>query len=122
MNDRQDKSELFKRFAAGDESAIAEIIDLYKNELYNFLRRFIRQSDLVEDVFQETFLQLYLSSSKFDPSRNLRPWLFTIAANKAKDALRKNKKKNDVVIIRIGEIKIRNIVLNFFIIICANND
>jgi RNA polymerase sigma-70 factor (ECF subfamily) len=44
---------------------------------------------LVEDVFQETFLQLFTSRESFDDTRPLHPWLFTIAANKAKDALRK---------------------------------
>jgi RNA polymerase sigma-70 factor (ECF subfamily) len=53
------------------------------------LRRFINQQDIVDDVFQETFLQLYTSRESFDTERPLRPWLFTIAANKAKDALRK---------------------------------
>jgi RNA polymerase sigma-70 factor (ECF subfamily) len=43
---------------------------------------------LAEDVFQETFLQVHLSSGGFDFARRLRPWLFTIAANKARDALR----------------------------------
>jgi RNA polymerase sigma-70 factor (ECF subfamily) len=49
----------------------------------------LNRQDLVEDVFQETFLQLYTSRDSFDDTRPLRPWLFTIAANKAKDALRK---------------------------------
>jgi RNA polymerase sigma-70 factor (ECF subfamily) len=43
----------------------------------------------VDDVFQETFMQLYVSRNTYDPSKPLRPWLFTIAANKAKDALRR---------------------------------
>jgi len=34
-------------------------------------------------------MQLYVSRDTFDLSRPLRPWLFTIAANKAKDALRR---------------------------------
>jgi RNA polymerase sigma-70 factor (ECF subfamily) len=43
-------------------------------------------------VFQETFLQLYVSRDTFDQSKPLRPWLFTIAANKAKDALRRHQR------------------------------
>jgi len=35
---------------------------------------------------------LFTSRESFDPSRPLRPWLFTIAANKAKDALRKSQR------------------------------
>jgi RNA polymerase sigma-70 factor (ECF subfamily) len=53
------------------------------------LRNFLNKTDVIDDVFQETFLQLFTSQESFDRSRPLRPWLYTIAANKAKDALRK---------------------------------
>ncbi|MCH8193619.1 MAG: RNA polymerase sigma factor [Planctomycetes bacterium] len=82
-------SELLDRYCEGDEGAFKEIVDRYKNGLHAFLRKFLNRHELVEDVFQETFLQLYSSRESFDRSRPLRPWLFTIAANKAKDALRK---------------------------------
>ncbi|MHC4132738.1 MAG: RNA polymerase sigma factor [Planctomycetota bacterium] len=84
--------ELFKRFCAGQERAFQELVERYRNSLYMFLSQFLNQRDLVEDVFQETFLQLYVSRDSFDLSRPLRPWLFTIAANKAKDALRKQQR------------------------------
>jgi RNA polymerase sigma-70 factor, ECF subfamily len=82
-------AELLDRYCDGEEAAFGEIVTRYKNGLYAFLRKFLNQHELVEDVFQETFLQLYTSRASFDHSRPLRPWLFTIAANKAKDALRK---------------------------------
>lgn len=89
MLDKTSDSELLERYRKGEEEAFREIVSRYKNSLYAFLRRFISQQDVVEDVFQETFLQLYSSRDSFDADRPLRPWLFTIAANKAKDALRK---------------------------------
>jgi RNA polymerase sigma-70 factor (ECF subfamily) len=82
-------SNLLELYRKGEEDAFREIVNRYKNSLYAFLRRFVNQQDIVEDVFQETFLQLYTSRDSFDAERPLRPWLFTIAANKAKDALRK---------------------------------
>ena len=88
MNDM----ELLKRYAAGEEEAFQELVGEYKDSVYAFLRRFLNQSDLADDVFQETFLQLYVSRDTFDLSRPLRPWLFTIAANKAKDALRRKQR------------------------------
>jgi RNA polymerase sigma-70 factor (ECF subfamily) len=81
--------ELLLRYGAGEEAAFREIVNRYKNGLYAFLRLFLNRQELVEDVFQETFLQLFTSRESFDKNRPLRPWLFTIAANKAKDALRK---------------------------------
>jgi RNA polymerase sigma-70 factor (ECF subfamily) len=88
MNDVQ----LLKRYAAGEEGAFQEIVSQYKDGVYAFLRRFLNDRDLVDDVFQETFMQLYVSRDTFDPSKPLRPWLFTIAANKAKDALRRRQR------------------------------
>jgi RNA polymerase sigma-70 factor, ECF subfamily len=84
-----DDTKLLKRYAAGEEDAFQELMVRYRDSVYAFLRRFLSRSDLVEDVFQETFLQLFVSRDTFDVSRPLRPWLFTIAANKAKDALRR---------------------------------
>jgi RNA polymerase sigma-70 factor (ECF subfamily) len=92
VSDKITDAELLDRYAAGDEAAFREIVSRYKDSLYAFLRYFLNQQDLAEDVFQETFLQLFTSRESYDPSRALRPWLFTIAANKAKDALRKQQR------------------------------
>ena len=106
MNPSLDKytdAELLKRYREGDETAFREIVERYKNSLYSFLRRFLNRQDLVEDVFQETFLQLFASRDSFDTSRPLRPWLFTIAANKAKDALRKMQRHSSMSIGAIAD-------------------
>ncbi|RKY06650.1 MAG: RNA polymerase sigma factor [Planctomycetota bacterium] len=106
MNPSLDKytdAELLKRYREGDETAFREIVERYKNSLYAFLRRFLNRQDLVEDVFQETFLQLFASRDSFDTNRPLRPWLFTIAANKAKDALRKMQRHSSMSIGAIAD-------------------
>ncbi|MEJ2649952.1 MAG: sigma-70 family RNA polymerase sigma factor [Sedimentisphaerales bacterium] len=90
-------------YSKGEENAFREIVNRYRNGLYTFLRQFLNRQDLVEDVFQETFLQLYTSMESFDKSRPLRPWLFTIAANKAKDALRKWQRTSAVPIGAIAD-------------------
>ena len=96
-------AELLARFAEGDETAFRELVNRYKNGLYAFLRQFLNYQDMVEDAFQETFLQLFTSRDSFDASRPLRPWLFTIAANKAKDALRKRQRTAAIPIGTIAE-------------------
>ena len=87
-------AELLDRYCRGEQDAFRELVSRYKNGLYAFLSRFLSRQDLVEEVFQETFLQLSKSKDSFDRSRPLRPWLFTIAANKARDALRKQQRAN----------------------------
>jgi len=95
---KQTDAELLARFAAGEETAFRQIVNRYKNSLYAFLKRFLNHQDLIEDVFQETFLQLFISRDSFDTTRPLRPWLFTIAANKAKDTLRKQQRTSAIAI------------------------
>jgi len=83
-------------FQAGDETAFAQLVKRYEKELYNFLVRFLSQPGLAEDVFQETFLQVHISAATFQTNRRLRPWLYTIAANKARDLLRSRTRRPTV--------------------------
>lgn len=87
-------AELIQRHMDGDSEAFGTLLRRYEGELYGFLRRFTGNAALAEDVFQDTFLQVHLSAGMFDPTRNFRPWLFTVASNKARDALRKRKRKS----------------------------
>jgi len=94
--ERIEDRELLARHLAGDGEAFGVLVRRYRRELYNFLARFTGDPTMAEDVFQEAFLQLHISAGTFDPSRRLKPWLFTIAANKARDALRKASRKQAV--------------------------
>ncbi len=100
---KQSEQEIINRFITGDKEAFGQLVEIYKDGLYIFLRRFLNQPDIAEEVFQETFLQLYTSRGSFDPTRPLRPWLFTIAANKARDALRKKQRQHTMSIGAIAE-------------------
>jgi len=84
---------LLARHREGDEAAFAELVHRYEQELFGFLLRYVRRPAVAEDLFQETFLQVHQSADSFDPSRKLRPWLFTIAANKARDHLRRMRRR-----------------------------
>src|SRR4051812_28189338 len=76
------------RYRTGDKPSFAHLVTRYQRELFHFLVRFLGDRAAAEDVFQETFLQVHQSADQFDPSRRFRPWLFTIAANKARDLIR----------------------------------
>ncbi len=90
------ENELLIRYRNGDEDAFREVVTRYKKPLYTFLRRFTNDLRVAEDVFQEAFLQLYSSQDRFDTNRPLRPWLFSIAANKANDALQKMQRQSTI--------------------------
>jgi RNA polymerase sigma-70 factor (ECF subfamily) len=82
--------ELMARFQAGDMQAFSVLVHRYERELYGYLRRYLGDGNLAEDVFQNTFLQLHLKRAHYEPGRRVRPWLYTIATHQAVDALRRN--------------------------------
>lgn len=85
--------ELLCAYRRGDREAFAELVHRYERELFHFLVRFLGDRAAAEDVFQETFLQVHQSAEQFDLERRLRPWLFTIAANKARDLMRQRARR-----------------------------
>ncbi len=73
-------------------SVFAELVSRYERELYNYLKRYLGDGALAEDVFQTTFLQVHLKCNQFESGRKFRPWLYTIATNQAIDAQRRNRR------------------------------
>jgi RNA polymerase sigma-70 factor, ECF subfamily len=86
--DRITDEECLEAYRKGDRTGFSQLVDRYHRELFHFLVRFLGDRAAAEDVFQETFLQVHQSAETFDPTRRFRPWLFTIAANKARDLMR----------------------------------
>lgn len=93
LNETISDTQLLQRHLQGEEAAFGTLIKRYRKELFSFLVRFTGDVEMAEDVFQETFLQLHISAATFDPQRRLKPWLFTIAANKGRDAMRSRWRK-----------------------------
>jgi RNA polymerase sigma-70 factor (ECF subfamily) len=81
--------ELLCRFCRGDAETFGVLVRRYERELYGYLRRYLGDGTLAEDVFQNTFLQLYIKSGHYEHGRPVRPWLYTIATHQAIDAMRR---------------------------------
>lgn len=85
--------QLLEEHLAGSETAFRQLVERYRVELFRYLARFLGDRALADDVFQETFVQVHQSADQFDRTRRFRPWLFAVAANKARDALRFNARR-----------------------------
>ncbi len=77
----------------GDREAFRQLIERHREDLLRFLVRFLGSRTAADDVFQETFLQVHLAADTFDADRRFRPWLYAIAANKARDFHRRAKRR-----------------------------
>lgn len=88
MDPRTDEK-LVEAYRQGESEVFRVLVERYHDDLLRFLTRLSGDRQIAEDAFQDAFLQVHLSLGSFDTSRRFRPWLFTIAANKARDLLRK---------------------------------
>ena len=91
--DQRTDEELLGAYRNGDTASFAILVRRHHDDLQRFLLRLTGSRAAAEDAFQDTFLQVHLSADMFDLSRRFKPWLFTIAANKARDALRRNTRR-----------------------------
>jgi RNA polymerase sigma-70 factor (ECF subfamily) len=80
----------------GDANAFRALVERYHRELLQFVFRFTSSKSAADDIVQDAFVQVHLSSTRFDPNRRFKPWLFTIAANKARDHLRSRTRRREV--------------------------
>lgn len=85
--------ELVADYRRGDSPAFELLIRRHHDDLMRFLVRLVGNRTVAEDAFQETFLQVHVSAETFDTTRRFKPWLFTIAANKGRDALRRSARR-----------------------------
>jgi len=77
------------RFCNGDEKAFSALYDRHAPQLEVFLRRFVRDRALAEDLLQTTFLSFVRARGRYVATAGVRAWLYAIAANAGRDALRR---------------------------------
>jgi len=78
MLDPQTERRTIQRARKGDRDAIADLIRAYQRPLEAFLFRLCGQSDLAEDLAQESFVRVIRSLDRFDERFRFSTWLFTI--------------------------------------------
>ncbi|NMO14766.1 RNA polymerase sigma factor [Pyxidicoccus fallax] len=80
--------ELMERFRDGAHDAFEALFARHSGRVQGFLTRMVRSAPLAEDLLQSTFLSVIRARGRYEPGTRFLPWLMTIAANAARDALR----------------------------------
>ncbi|MDD0810701.1 RNA polymerase sigma factor RpoE [Curvibacter sp. RS43] len=78
---------LVQRAVAGDQRAFELLVIKYQRRVARLVARMVRDSDLVDDVVQETFIRAYRALHQFRGDAQFYTWLYRIAVNTAKKAL-----------------------------------
>jgi RNA polymerase sigma-70 factor (ECF subfamily) len=80
---------LVKRIRAGDDEAWQQLIASFEGRLLAFIETRLRNRSASEDVVQEAFIGFLTSLPNYDGARPLEGYLFSIAAHKLTDHLRR---------------------------------
>ena len=83
--------QLLRQAAAGDETAFAEIYDLYAPSVYNYLLRLVNEPAVAEEILQEVFLAMWRGAHSFRAEAKVKTWLLRIAHHQAVTWLRRRR-------------------------------
>lgn len=96
--------ELIVEFQKSDDiDAFQALVGRYKDQLYNFVFRYLNERDSAEDVVQEAMIRVYRKKNSYKPVAKFSTWVYTIAGNLAKSELKKRKVRSAVSIDRRDE-------------------
>ena len=73
-----------------------EIYQKYFQEVYLFIKSLSHDESIAEEITQEAFFKALKSIEKFDGSKDIRAWLFTIAKNTYFSHYKRNKRQIDL--------------------------
>ena len=88
----QTDEQLMAAHQRGDPSAFRQLFERYAKRLATAIGRNVWPKAHVEDLVQQTFLQLHRARKDYKPDLPLRPWLFTIAYNLKRQYFRSQKR------------------------------
>jgi RNA polymerase sigma-70 factor (ECF subfamily) len=74
---------------------VSDELDSYLPDLRRFAMSLTHCSDLAEEIVQESLLRALQRDSTLPPVRQLRPWLFQIAANVCKERWRREARRSE---------------------------
>jgi len=80
------------RAQLGDDDAFMRLAERYHPRLLHYIRRLVRDRAAADDVVQETWVAAYRGLRRLADPERLRAWLYGIARNQARNALRREER------------------------------
>ena len=77
-----------ERLIAGQDTALNDLMERHATPVFHFLCRMVANEDDANDLAQETFVRVFKSRNSFRTSEKFTTWLYTIAANLARNHFR----------------------------------
>ena len=77
-------ADLVAQLRAGDESAMAQLVDEWSPAMLRVARSFVGSVQSAEDVVQDAWLGMLTGLARFEGRSSLRTWTFSILVNRAR--------------------------------------
>lgn len=90
-NQEQKPDLLVSRLRRGDRAAAEELVDLYYQQIYLYMRQLGHNHQVSEDLTQESFLQAWHHIGQLHDGKALKSWLYRIAGNASRLHWRRHK-------------------------------
>jgi len=87
--------DLMAEAAEGNERAFTELVNRYKSRVVNLVSRLLNDREASDDISQEVFVRVFLHRKNYRRGAKFSTWLFTIAANLAKNEIRRRKRRRN---------------------------
>jgi len=84
------------RVSTGDHSAFEELVLRYQDRLVGFFFHLFHDRPIAEDMAQETFLRIFRSRERYEPTARFSTWLFRIAHNLASNQKRGSSRLREI--------------------------
>lgn len=96
----------------GDPTAFEELVDRYKDRIYNVAYRFLGNHEDAQDVAQEVFIRAFRGIKGFRGTAKVYTWLYSITGNLARNKLRDEGRRgrNKGAPLEVLETKARNVL------------
>jgi RNA polymerase sigma-70 factor (ECF subfamily) len=101
-SERSNIKDLIERLKKKEETALNEVMAMYKNQIFNYLNLMTGDRELAEELTQDTFVKVYFKAGSLRTD-NLKAWIYKIATNLARSEFRKIKVKHLLSLADVGE-------------------
>jgi RNA polymerase sigma-70 factor, ECF subfamily len=92
---RLSDEDLMGRVAEGDERAFTELVRRFQGRVINLVSRVLNDREVSDDLAQEVFVRVYVHRRNYRRGSKFSTWLFTIAANLAKNEIRRRVRRRN---------------------------
>jgi len=90
------------RLKAKDQSAFKELVEQFRDRVYNTALGLLQDDNDAEDISQEVFLEVYLSITDFREKSKVSTWIYRITVQKSLEFIRKqNRKKRSATLLSL---------------------